>query len=141
MILLGQLILALIASSPDPAAWAQFSTGARSPSQYFTFAGALFGAIAGFVLMWQSARFQTKGSLVQRVERYLLGIAGVLLIYFGLDELFSLIVADETAAGYALRYIRYGAVTFWATFGAPWAFLRLKLAEPAADGELDISPK
>lgn len=141
MILLGQLILALIASSPDPAAWAQFSTGARSPSQYFTFAGALFGAIAGFVLMWQSARFQTKGSLLQKVGRYLLGILGLLFIYLGLDMLFSLVAADETAVGYVLRYIRYGAVTFWVTFGAPWAFLRLKLAEPAADGGSDISPK
>jgi hypothetical protein len=35
-----------------------------------------------------------------------------------------------------LRYIRYGAVTFWATFGAPWVFFKLRLAEPEGDDDL-----
>jgi hypothetical protein len=39
MILVGLLVGALIANSPDPAEWAQFSTQARSPSGYFTWPG------------------------------------------------------------------------------------------------------
>jgi hypothetical protein len=54
----------------------------------------------------------------------------VLILYFGLDILFAQIAGDETTAGYLLRYLRYGTVTFWATFGAPWLFLKLKLAVP-----------
>jgi hypothetical protein len=28
-----------------------------------------------------------------------------------------------------LRYVRYAFIGFWMTGGAPWAFLKLKLAE------------
>lgn len=41
---------------------------------------------------------------------------------------------DETILGYLLRYIRYAAVALWATFGAPWLFLRWKLADPEKPG-------
>jgi hypothetical protein len=54
---------------------------------------------------------------------------GVGLFYLGLDALFGLIAPDETTIGYALRYIRYASVTFWMTFGAPYVFLKIKLAE------------
>jgi membrane-associated phospholipid phosphatase len=131
MILLGLFIGVLIASLPDPAEWAGFATQARSLSNYFTLAGAFFGAVAGYVLMLGRARFRTDGPPVQQVGRYILGIAGALVIYLGLDMLFSLLAADETAVGYFLRYIRYASVTLWAMFGAPWTFLKLKLAEPA----------
>jgi len=131
MILAGWLIGLLIASSPDPAAWAQFALKARGISHYLTLGGALFGTVAGYVLMRQHAAFQTRGSWVKRIGRYLLGMAGVLVIYLGLDVVFGMLAADETALGLGLRYIRYGAVTFWAMFGAPWVFLKTRLAEPA----------
>lgn len=130
MILVGWLVGLLVALSPDPAEWAQYSILARSNTSYFTLSGALFGAAAGYVLMRHHAAFQTKGSWWQKLLRYLLGIVGVLVIYLGLDILFGLIAMDETALGLGLRYIRYGAVTFWAIFGAPWVFLKLRLAEP-----------
>lgn len=131
MILAGQLILALIASSPDAASWAQFSTEARTPDAYYTLGGALFGAVAGFILMLGHARFQVKSTWWQRIASYLLGIVGVLLVYYGLDVLFGLIAADESALGYLLRYIRYGTVSLWVTFGAPWVFIKVRLAESA----------
>lgn len=131
MIMIGWLVIALITTSPDPTAWSQFATSARSISHYFTLAGSLFGTVAGYVLMLRYACFETKGSWLTRLARYLVGIVGVFLIYFGLDQLFSLFAADESVLGYALRYLRYGIVTFWATFGAPWLFLKLKLSRPA----------
>jgi membrane-associated phospholipid phosphatase len=135
LIVLGGLFIgALIASSPDPAEWAQFAVGARSPAHYFTLAGAFFGVVTGYVLMLERARFRTDGSPIQQLGRYFLGIAGVLVIYLGLDMFFSLLAADETAAGYVLRYVRYASVTLWMAFGAPWMFLRLKLAASAVSG-------
>jgi hypothetical protein len=131
MILVGLLVGVLIAALPDPAEWARFSTQARSPSGYFTLAGALFGTVTGYVLMWNLARFEIKGPGWQRAGRYLVGIAGVLAIYLALDVLFALLAGDETLAGYLLRYIRYAMVTLWATYGAPWLFLRMRLAMPA----------
>ena len=130
MLLVGWLVGQLIASSPDPAEWAQYSTLARGNSHYFTLAGATFGMVAGYTLMRQYAPFETKGMWVKKIGRYLLGMAGVLVLYMGLDVLFGMVAADETALGLGLRYIRYGTVTFWAMFGAPWIFLKLRLAEP-----------
>lgn len=130
MLLVGWLISLLTASSPDPAEWVLYSTTARGISEYFTLAGATFGMVAGYTLMQRYADFQTTGSWARRIARYLLGIAGVLVLYLGLDVLFGLIAADQTALGLGLRYIRYAAVSFWAMFGAPWVFLKVHLAEP-----------
>ena len=79
------------------------------------------------------APFKVSGSGGQRAVRYLVGIVGVFAILYGLDPLFSMITTDETVLGYILRYIRYGATTFWVMFGAPWVFLKVKLAEQKTD--------
>lgn len=129
-ILVGWLINLLIAAFPDPPSWADYALKARGISHYLTLGGALFGTVAGYVLMRQRLAFQTNGAWWQRLLRYVLGIIGVLAIYLGLDALFGMIAADETALGLGLRYIRYGAVTFWVMFGAPLIFLKVRLAEP-----------
>jgi hypothetical protein len=102
-------------------------------SHWYTLAGAGFGAGAGYALMVRYASFENRGSWVQRLERYALGLVGVLILYFGLDAVFAAITPDETALGYALRYLRYAVVALWAFFLAPWSFLRLGLARPASD--------
>jgi membrane-associated phospholipid phosphatase len=140
MILTGWLINLLIVPYPDPAEWAGFATQARGISHFVTLAGATFGMVAGYVLMRKYAAFETKGSWVKRLGRYLLGIAGVLVIYLGLDMLFGLMAADETILGYVFRYIRYGTVTFWVMFAAPWVFLKLRLAEPGGKAGRDERP-
>lgn len=129
MVAAGFTILALIASTPDPENWTIFSSDARSVSHYFSLAGAFFGGFSGYVLMKQHARFDTGGTWFQQTGRYLLGILFVFIILFGLDALFGQLAADETVPGYILRYIRYGTTTLWVVFGAPWAFLKLRLAE------------
>jgi membrane-associated phospholipid phosphatase len=130
MILVGWLISLLISSSPDPVEWAHHSTEARSILHYITLGGFLFGAVAGYVLMRKNAPFQTKGVWWQLLIRYGLGVAGLFLIFLGLDVVFGMIAADETILGMVLRYVRYGAVSLWGIFGAPWVFLKFKLATP-----------
>lgn len=132
IVLLGGLIRLLISGTADPASWSSFATEARTINQFITLSGALFGAITGYALMRQYTRFQASGTLGLRVLRYLVGIIGVFLIYFGLDVIFGLLAADETILGYILRFLRYGAATFWMTVGAPFVFLKIKLA--AAEG-------
>jgi hypothetical protein len=127
----GFTIVALIASTPDPDSWANFSSDARSISHYFSLAGAFFGGFSGYVLMKQHAHFETDGTWIQQTVRYFLGILLVFIILFGLDALFGQIAPDETVLGYILRYLRYGVTTFWVVFGAPWVFLKLSLAEPS----------
>ena len=128
-IVVGLIISAVIAPTSDSSAWSHMSTEARSLTSYFTLGGALFGAVAGYVMMKFRARFQTRGPWINKVLRYLVGILGVLIAMYGLDALFSLIAPDETVLGYILRYIRYGTTTFWAMFGAPWVFLKLNLTK------------
>jgi len=132
IIMIGMLSRLLISGTTDPVSWSGYATEARSISPFFTLAGALFGSISGYALMRQSVRFQTSGTLGTRVLRYLVGMLGVGLFYLGLDALFGMIAADETTLGYLLRYIRYASVTFWMTFGAPYIFLKMKLAEAEA---------
>jgi PAP2 superfamily len=129
IIFVGFMIRFLIAGIADPAEWSQFSTEARSINQFLTLAGALFGTIAGYALMRQYARFKATGTWSKRALRYVVGILGLLLLYFGLDVIFGFIATDETVLGYILRYIRYGTATFWATFLAPWVFIKTRLAE------------
>jgi membrane-associated phospholipid phosphatase len=133
IILAGLLINLLISFLPDPPEWAQYALNARGISHYFTLAGSLFGAIAGYALMQSHLHFQARGSNWQRAARFLLGIAGVLMIYLGLNILFGMLAADESGLGLALRYLRYAAVTFWAIFAAPLVFLKLKLATSASE--------
>lgn len=127
-IIIGVIVNTITAKSPDPEHWAQFSVEARSLIDYFTLAGAFFGAFAGRVLMKSRAYFQTGGSWVQKALRYTVGIIGVLIAMYGLDIIFSLFSTDESILGYVLRYTRYGTTTLWVMFGAPWVFLKLKIA-------------
>jgi hypothetical protein len=115
---------------PDPASYSSYSADARTVTHFFTVAGTAFGTISGYALMRQYANFDAKGGWSKRVARYLVGIVGLLIIYYGLDIFFASITPDETTLGYFLRYLRYTLVTIWATFLAPWVFLKTRLAKP-----------
>jgi len=128
-IVIGLLVSLVISPISDPESWAQHSNEARSLTSYFTLSGAFFGATAGYALMKSKAKFLTKGTWLSKLGRYIVGIFGVLIAMYGLDFLFSMLAGDETIFGYLLRYIRYGATTFWVMYGAPLVFLKLKLAK------------
>ena len=128
-VLIGFSIRFMVSGTPDPAEWSQYSTEARNVSHFITLAGAAFGTYTGYALMRNYASFSAKGDWMKRGIRYLLGIVGLLVLYFGLDLAFSAITPDETTLGYILRYVRYSLATFWVAFLAPWVFLKTKLAE------------
>jgi membrane-associated phospholipid phosphatase len=125
----GFIIRLLISGTPDPAEWSSFSTLSRSVTHYVTLAGAAFGTYSGYALMRKYARFDAQGEAWKRGVRYLVGIVGLLILYYGLDIAFAAIAVDESALGYVLRYIRYGFAMLWAAFLAPWVFLKTGLAE------------
>lgn len=132
---LGMIAIALLARAAingvaDPAAWSEFAALSRSPNYGFSLGGVFFGGLSGYFLMKKHANFDEGGTRAKRVGRYLVGVIGVVVLFFGLDKAFSAIAADETVLGYVLRYIRYGTVGLWVTFIAPWIFLKLKLAAP-----------
>lgn len=128
IILVGQGIAWFLAGTVDPIMWSEFASLARSTNYSFSLSGIFFGGLAGYALMKTHARFNVAGTSVVKIARYLTGVIGVMVIFFGLDALFSSLAADETTLGSLLRYMRYASVGMWTTFGAPWFFLRLKLA-------------
>jgi membrane-associated phospholipid phosphatase len=103
--------------------------------------GALFlGFGAGYTLMRRSFPFSAAAAgaapvppWLHRPLRLVLGAAGGFLLYraFGaFRELFA--GAASFLGAYELgRFIHYGILGLWASAGAPWVFLRLRLAVPA----------
>ena len=140
---LGSLVLILFPLIPflwlkitnwqPPQAWAEYAKEAVSLSGAFTTAGTLFGLFAGLAWFTRQGGFDASGSLWKRILRYVPGVIGVLVFYLGLKVLFGMIVPDaEAVLPYILRYIRYVLVGAWVSAGAPWIFVKLKLARKAA---------
>lgn len=139
----GQILLAFLASlvlmTPSailllwlkenwqpPAAWAAYASEAVSANSLLTTGGTLFGLLAGILWLERAGGFQTRGVWWRLLLRYLLGVAGVLAIRYGLKAIFP---DGETLAAYLMRYLRYAFIGLWLTGGAPLLFVRWKLAE------------
>ena len=84
----------------------------------------LMGVCVGFVLERRFVHFSSQGLWWKRTVRYLLGVSILFALWGGLRIVFSTM---EPAA--LLRFIRYTLVGLWGGLGAPWLFVRLKLAE------------
>ncbi len=102
----------------------------------FTSAGTLFGLAAGAAWIISLGGYQvssgvgslTRDPLGKRSIRYVIGLVGVLILYMGLGAVFP---RGDGFIFYLLRYIRYLLIGFWVAGGAPWIFVRFKLAERA----------
>ncbi|HET90850.1 MAG TPA: phosphatase PAP2 family protein [Chloroflexi bacterium] len=91
-------------------------------------AASLMGVGIGSVLTFHFVPFSADGPLGQRVARFLVGAVGLIVIYLGLSALFP---SQGEPFYFALRVVRYALVGLWAGLGAPWLFLRLRLASSA----------
>jgi membrane-associated phospholipid phosphatase len=89
-------------------------------------AAMLLGLGAG--IAWLAARggFEASGPIGKRALRFVVGLAGVVVLWMGLEQILP---AGADLLSAALRYARYALVGSWVAAGAPWVFLRLKLAE------------
>jgi membrane-associated phospholipid phosphatase len=98
--------------------------------------GLFLGFAAGYALTCRHFPFSAKTTLAVRGIRFAVGIAGSVLIYRVLKAVFpggdSIFAAapfwGEGSPYYDLgRFVRYGLLGLWASAGAPWLFLRLRL--------------
>ena len=112
-----------------PQAWIEGAGEMIEPYHYeglLTTAGSFLGLGLGVILLNQSGGFSARGSVWQRVLRYLAGILGVLALYLGLGSIFP----DEIdLLSYSLRFFRYFLIGLWIAYGAPKLFTWLKLTE------------
>lgn len=97
----------------------------QSPEGIISGTGSLLGLCVGYLYLLRWGRFDASGTLRKRIARYVLGVCGVVIIFFGLRLIFP---HDNSLLAYALRFIRYAAVGFWVSYLGPRVFVSLKLA-------------
>jgi membrane-associated phospholipid phosphatase len=131
MIAAGVLIAAPVSAYVFPAEWTDNALRVGpvpdpvSIEGILTSAGSLFGLAAGAAWIASRGGYDTAGPVEKRALRYVIGLLGIMVLWYGLGELFP---RGETWIPLSLRYIRYTLVGFWVTAGAPWLFFHFKLA-------------
>jgi len=133
MVLLGAFFMYGLRDYSMPAEWiknaargADVLPAPVSLNSIITSAATLFGLALGAAWMKQMGGFQASGTVEKRALRYIVGLIGVAIFWYGLGAIFP---RDEALVSYILRFIRYALVGLWVSGGAPWLFLRFNLAE------------
>ncbi len=90
-----------------------------------TVAGVLLGFSMGVTFIAHPQESAQHIPLGQQIGRYFIGVVGVLLLWQGLDLLFTPLAPAISNLGYALRYLRYAIVGLWIFGLAPLLFRRL----------------
>ena len=91
---------------------------------FLTAVGAFMGVAVGVAMERRWVHFCSGGLWSKQVIRYFLGIVVLVGLWIGLRIAFS-----QLEPSGLFRVIRYALVGLWGGFGAPWMFVRLKLAE------------
>jgi hypothetical protein len=82
--------------------------------------------LAGFALLYhQKGVLESGKGGWHLIVRYLLGMAGVIILYAGLGALFP---KELGLVSYVLRYLRYLLIGLWVSWIGPLLFEKLKIA-------------
>lgn len=135
LVVLMVLLQASLSGLALPPAWGQMAlTKTGEPIDplnlegAFTLGGTWLGLVGGAA--WYFRRWGapvTKGKPVQLLLRYALGLVGVIILWFGLGQVFP---RGDDLASFLLRYLRYGLIGAWVSAIAPLLFVRLGLVKP-----------
>ena len=90
-------------------------------------AGVFFGLAAGAIFLRRYGGLDAGGPTSQRLLRFLVGLAGILIIWYGLG---AVLPRNDDLLSYTLYYLRYCTVGLWVSCLAPLIFFRLGLAQP-----------
>ena len=136
LILLVFIPLSLLSTWQLPVEW-QMTSGTAfpgsvvdplNPEGVFSASGTLFGMAAG--LIWLHAHYagyNPGGTPAHKLMRYVIGLVGVFILWYGLGAVFP---RDPGIVAYALRYVRYALVGIWVMAGAPILFFKTGIARP-----------
>jgi len=134
LLVAGLLVAQRTADRVVPAKWTAAASQAfpdeppidpQSPDGVVSASGTLLGLGVGAVLLRSWGRFSATGPTGQRLARMVAGLLGILLIYYGLGALRP---HGSDGVAQLLRFANYAAVGLWIAFGAPWTFVRMRLA-------------
>ncbi len=91
----------------------------------FTLGGIWLGMLGGFVILDEKkGRFLAGEGGWRRLVRFLIGLVGVLILYFGLGQVFP---RGANFASFALRFLRYALIGLWISWVGPLLFAKVKL--------------
>jgi membrane-associated phospholipid phosphatase len=130
----GLIVNSATADRPVPEEWIQAAHTAapeaatidpQNPEGIISGSGSLLGLSLGYLFLLRWDRFKADGMIQKRIGRYIVGVCGVVIIYFGLRLIFP---SGNTLLAYSLRFIRYAAVGYWVSYLGPRVFVLLKLA-------------
>lgn len=129
------LIQELLSGWQMPAEWAANALTARPDNQIaplevkgvFTQIGVWLGLLGGLAWYYHRwGKFDASGTPWQLLARYLIGAAGIILLWGGLGKLFP---SSTDTLGLILRTVRYLLIGLWVSAVTPLLFIRLKLAK------------
>ncbi len=135
MILLAALVRLGLGAWSLPQEWVQTAAQAAPDAEpiaplalsgLISNAGAFFGLALGAILIKARRGFDTSGPAWQRLARFLVGVAGVFVLWYGLGAIFP---RGEALLPYLLRYLRYALVGVWIIGLSPMLFIRIGLAK------------
>jgi len=135
LVLLGGLFVYLFRGFTLPNEWIQNARIAHPEEEITPFsidglittAAALFGLAAGGIWVKEKGGFKANtGQFWQHLLRFIIGLAGILLIWKGLGDIFP---RTGDLLSFSLRYLRYALIGIWITGFAPFIFICIKLAE------------
>jgi membrane-associated phospholipid phosphatase len=97
----------------------------QSSADTISSVAALTGIGYGLLLFHSYIGGIQPGNWLKRLISFLVGVIGIGIIYLGL----KLILPSEGQSFYQLsRFFRYLLLGIWISFGAPWLFIRMRLA-------------
>lgn len=134
IIAIGLASVALTAGWQLPTEWAQQASTSGNVvidpfnlEWCFTISGVWFGFVSGYAwLLKKKGKIVVSGAISTRILRYIIGLAGLVVVYAGL----KLVLPENPAwLGLTLRFLRYGLIGLWVSALAPWLFEKLKLSK------------
>jgi hypothetical protein len=115
--------------NPSPQ-WIQYASRSGetpdplNPNAMVTLAGTFLGLSLGAAWMYHSTGLPKRSkSITTNLIRYVLGITGTALLWFGLS---AVLPKSADFIGILLRYLRYALVGLWVAGIAPWIFHRIE---------------
>ncbi len=132
-------IVRLLLGAPDPSApyydWTVVAD-LSSFNEMVLAVALLLGVGIGFLLEASRVRFRADGPISKRILRYILGVVVLAALAEGLGAIFP---RDPLWLGIPLRFVRYLLLGLWASYWAPWVFVKLRLADADPDPGIHIS--
>lgn len=92
-----------------------------------TFVSCFFGATIGIVLEKEYLDFKVDGPLVLRIGRYILGLALISIIYYGVDVVLNLWNVNSNI----VLFFKYGLLSFITAYPIPKIFVVMNLCSTA----------